>query len=102
MNEQDRNRQFRAMANDFIDLANRLGEQAPREQVGMALLYAASRFNAFLVASHAADLPSFEAERDAAMGFYCDRYRRMLGENLDDHRRFYTEDLRYGHLIKDP
>lgn len=92
--------QFRALANAFIDLANRSCDEAPRENVGMALLYAASRFNAFVVAAHAAHLQEYEAARPQAMEFFQGEYGRMLGENLDEYRQAFDEDMKYAHLMK--
>ena len=40
---------YRRMVDLFIDLANELAEDNSPENVGMALLYAASRFNAHVV-----------------------------------------------------
>lgn len=96
----DIEQQFRALANAFIDLANQKCDEAPRENVGMALLYAASRFNAFVVAAHAADLRDYEGAREKAMEFFRGEYERMLGENLDDYRQSFDEDFKYAHLMK--
>ena len=38
---------YRQMIDSFIDRANELADQNSPENVGMALLFAASRFNAF-------------------------------------------------------
>jgi len=52
------------------------------------LLYAAARFNAFIVAGHA-DFDYFTGE-----------YRRMLEENLDQYREMFGQ-LKYQHLMPD-
>lgn len=88
------------MADAFISLANEQMESNERETVGMALLYAASRFNAFVVASHADDLAKFDADRQKALDFFIGQYSNMLGENLDDHRKFFDDSLKYSHLMK--
>ena len=43
---------YRRMVDSFIDRANELAETNSAENVGMALLYAASRFNAHVVSQH--------------------------------------------------
>ena len=43
--------QFREITNAFIDLANDQSNRFNRENVSLALLYAAARFNAFIVAA---------------------------------------------------
>jgi hypothetical protein len=57
----------------------------------MALLFAAARFNAFVVASHSPTLDKYENDRDKAIEFFSSSYLDMLKENLEDYRRAYTE-----------
>jgi len=102
MSDTDIDREFRAMVDAFVDLANDQGETAAHENVGMALLYAAARYNAYVVASHAPDLARYEADRGKATEFFGGEYRRMLDENLDDYRRVYDETLKYAHLMTRP
>ena len=96
----DIDKQFRAMADSFIHLANKHCETGNRENVSMSLLYAAARFSAFVVASHASDLQKYQADRDAAVRFFSDEYIRMLNENLDDYTKVYDESMKYAHLMK--
>jgi len=90
--------QLREIADRFIYLAN---EQAPRfhkENVSQAMMFAASRFNAFVVASHADDVLAYDDERDRALEYFTGQYRDMLISNLDDYRGSF-EDLKYAHLM---
>jgi hypothetical protein len=98
MSDQDLDKQFREVADSFIAVANSHLDKMNRENVGMALLYAASRFNAFVVASNARDLEHFRSDREKAMEFFGAEYQRMLGANLSDHELVFEEDLPYGHL----
>ncbi len=91
MNEEATEREFRRVADTFIDLANEHIEKAPRENVGMALLYAASRFNAFVVAAHCQTLDRFEEDREKAIEFFSTEYLRMLEENMDDYRQAFKD-----------
>lgn len=100
MSDEDVDKQFRSMADAFIHLANKHSETAERENVSMALLYAAARFSSFVVASHASDLQKYEADREAAVGFFSGEYKRMLNENLDDYKKTYDESIKYAHLMK--
>lgn len=92
MNDEERDRQFRRMADAFIDQANAFIDEAPKEEVGMALLFAASRFNAFVVASHAPSIEKYDEDRERAVQFFSSEYVRMLEENLDDYKRIYAKD----------
>jgi len=83
--------EFRRVADKFIDQANERLETVEKENVGMALLFAAARFNAFVVASHSPTLDKYEDDREKAVDFFMSTYRQMLNENLDDYRRAYKE-----------
>lgn len=87
----DIEQRFRAMADAFIDLANQQAEGEPAENVGMSMLYAASRFNAFVVAQKAGGLTAYQADLDQAKTFFEREYRNMLAENLDDYQRAFVE-----------
>ena len=91
MTDEATEREFRRVADTFIDLANEHMETVQKENVGMALLFAAARFNAFVVASHSPTLDKYEGDRDKAIQFFSTSYLDMLGENLDDYRRAYEE-----------
>lgn len=99
MNEDDIDKEYRSIVNSFIDLANKHCETAKRENVSMALLYAASRFNSFVVASHASDIKKYELDRGKAFEFFINEYKKMLNENLDDYRKFFDENMKYSHLM---
>ena len=87
--EQATEREFRRVADTFIDRANEHLETVPKENIGMSLLFAAARFNAFVVASHSETVAKYEADRAKAIEFFTEQYLRMLEENLDDYRRVY-------------
>lgn len=80
---------FRRMADSFIDQANELAESNGAENVGMALLYAASRYNAHVVSQHAEDEAAYERDLPRARQFFSEQYLRMLDENLEDYKRIY-------------
>jgi phosphate uptake regulator len=99
MSDKDIDQEYRSIINSFIDLANKHSESANRENVSMALLFAASRFNSFIVASHASDIKKYEADRNKAFEFFTREYHKMLNENLDDYKKFFDENMKYAHLI---
>lgn len=88
---------YRRMVDMFIDRANEFAESESQENVGMALLYAASRFNAFVVSQHANTLEDYERDMSKARDFFRAQYQQMLDENLEDYKQVYTK---YAHLIK--
>jgi hypothetical protein len=88
---------YRQMVDAFIDRANEFAEKNGSENVGMALLFAASRFNAFVVSQHAETIEGYEADLVKARNFFQSQYREMLDENLEDYKQVYSK---YSKFIK--
>ena len=72
-------------ADAHIHLANQHCHSADAGKVSASLLYAASRFNAFIVASNSASAESMAKSRAEALDYFTKQFRSMLEENLDDH-----------------
>ena len=98
MSEKDVDREFRQVVDSFISLANDHLDGVPKENVSMALLYAASRFNSFVVATHCSSGEQFESERPRAVEFFTTRYQEMLNENLDDYGGTFSGQAKYAFL----
>ena len=88
---------YRAMVDLFIDHANELAEDNSPENVGMALLFASSRFSAHVVSQHAQTLEDFERDLPKARAFFMQQYQQMLDENFEDYKEVYSK---YAHLLK--
>lgn len=88
---------YRRMIDLFIDRANEFTETNSQENVGLALLYAAARFNAHVVSQHANTLEDYEKDLPRAQQFFQGQYQQMLEENLEDYKQLYT---RYANYIK--
>ena len=61
------------------------------DKVNASLLYASTRFTAFVVASAAQDVEEMKEDREEAVDFFTERFRRMLVENIDDYVGNYGE-----------
>ena len=88
---------YRRMVDSVIDRANEMAETNSPENVGMALLYAASRYNAHVVSSHAETLEDYERDIHKAREFFQAQYEQMLDENLEDYKLNYTK---YSNFIR--
>ena len=88
---------YRRMVDMFIDRANEMVETNSPENVGMALLYAATRYNAHVVSNHADTLEDYERDIPRAREFFHAQYEQMLDENLEDYKLNYTK---YSNLIR--
>jgi hypothetical protein len=47
-------------------------------------MYASARFNAFLVARATGGPDAMKAERERALEYFTDQFRKMMEDNLDD------------------
>ena len=98
-NQEQSNKDFYNMADSFIDLANQHCESNDNAEVGSALLYAASRFSAFVVASYAQNKDHYEGEIDNAVDYFGTEFKRMLAENLEQYKTVFDEAPKYEHLM---
>ena len=73
--------EFLDAADEFVQLANRLNDQYPRDWVRAVMMYAAARYNAFVWVTRD-DQP--EQTLDAAVAYYAGEYDRMLRDNVDE------------------
>jgi hypothetical protein len=76
---------FWKRVNAVIDLANEQCKDAPRGEISSSLLYATARFHAFIVASAASDVEEMKANREGAIDYFPEQYKKMLIENLDEY-----------------
>jgi hypothetical protein len=73
---------LRSVADQFIALANELAKDGDRGTVGMAIRYAAARYNAFEASMSSYDLIR---DKEKILDMFSDDYKKMLLENIDDH-----------------
>ena len=73
--------EFYDVVDQFINLANRLAKEQSSGRISATILYAASRYNAFYF--HATD-PNVEKNKEDAVEYYCEQYKKMLLDNLDE------------------
>jgi hypothetical protein len=88
---------YRRMVDLFIDRANELADDNSPENVGLALLFAASRFNAHVVSQHAQTLEDYARDVPKAREFFLAQYQQMLDENLEDYKQVYSK---YAQFLK--
>lgn len=85
---------FWDLVDQFIERANVACEEADPGIVSAALLNAAARFNAFVVASSSVDRKEFIDEIESSQNYLTGRYRDILRDNLEDYRENYKVYIR--------
>ncbi len=85
---------FWNLVDQFIQQANTACEDVDPGVVSAALLNAAARFNAFVVATSSLDRKEYIEEMDSSLNYLTGRYREVLRDNLEDYREHYKEYVR--------
>jgi uncharacterized protein YeeX (DUF496 family) len=78
----------------FIKVANELTGDHDLGKVSASMLYAAARFNAFIVASSAGDKTEAEKNKEDAINYFTEQYRSMLLANMNDYIEKYDDYLK--------
>lgn len=78
----------------LIEDANQKTEELDIGEVGNALLYAAARFNAFMVAASCETRNDFKEDRSDSQKFLMDQFRQMLLNHFDDYEENFKVYLR--------
>ena len=77
---------FYDRADAHIDLANQQIESLQDlGKVSASLTFGASRFNAWMSARSFKSGSEMAAAREELLKYFCEQYRMMLDDNLDDH-----------------
>lgn len=85
MSKEGTPQEFWNRADEVIALANEQVSQSTIGKVSSSLLYATARFNSFNVASSASDAAEMQRDKNYAIKYFTEQYRKMLEENLDDY-----------------
>ena len=76
--------QFWQLVDSFISLANEKAQTMDRNVIGPSLLFAATRFNAYMLASATGNVEIFSQQKEDAMKFYKEQHEKMLVDNFND------------------
>ena len=91
MSDVQRDKQFWELTDSFIQLANTHLNEAKPSKVSASALFAASRFNAFVITVSASSKEQLIAEKEAAIAYFLEQYETMLRENIDEHLARYDQ-----------
>lgn len=82
--------QFWDIADALIRTANEQCDHASRTKVSAAMLFAAARFNTFVVAAAASSGADLAARRDEIVRYLTDQYTAMLRDNLTEYAQNFA------------
>ena len=85
MSDIPRDKEFYEMADAHIALANtRMGKVKPAK-VSATMLFAAARFNAFVISASAENKAQMLLDKESAIAYFMQEYEKNLRENIDEH-----------------
>jgi len=93
MSENKPDKEFWDRADEVIHLANNQCDTASIGKVSSSLLYAAARFNSFIVASSAKSAEELKSDKEKAVEYFVEQYKKMLVENIDEHINNYEKNI---------
>ena len=94
MSDTAKDQEFYDLANSFIELANKQSVDVDKGKVSAAFLYAAARFNTFIVASSAANVEQFMSYKKKAFDYLTGEYAKMLEEHFGDYRDHFKDYIK--------
>ena len=87
MSDDTNDQQFWQLIDKFIQYANEQGQAsgAPPHVAGAALMFAAARFNAYVLARSAASAEQFSNNKLGAQDYFRKQFEKMMVENMADY-----------------
>jgi len=76
---------FWQRVDDVIAQANQQVKGSNIGEVSTSLLYAVARFNAFNIANTSTDSADMQTQKDEAMKYFTDLYKKLLEDNFDEY-----------------
>jgi len=93
MSKENRDNEFWEITDEFIKLANEKCDKHKNGKVSSSILFSAARFNAFMYASTAKNLEDFSKDKELAIEYLSEQYKKILIENLSDYEKNYKDYL---------
>jgi hypothetical protein len=87
---------FWERANAIINLANDQCDSNDPSGVAASTLYASARFNAFIVAQSTGSAENMKLEKERALEYFTDQFRKMMESNLDDFAANFDTFMAHG------
>ena len=92
--EQEKQNQIYDLVDAMVELANQATDKSLEPgEAHQAMMFAAARYGAFIVAASSESKEDFEQDKLDARNFYMDQFRQLLNENFDDYLANYKTYL---------
>lgn len=93
MSDTHKDKEFYEMADAYIALANNQSKNVNQGKVSATFLYAAARFNIFLIASGAHSANDLASKKEKVFDYFMTEYKKMLEEHFADYQNNFEKYL---------
>lgn len=93
---QEIDEQFYERADAHIHLSNEQAQNIGRGKVSASMMYATSRFNAWVSATGFSEKEQMASTRQEIIDYFVEQYRSMLESNLDDYISNFESYMQVG------
>ncbi len=93
MSNIDNDKKFREMADAFIAEANMLSKKEDRGMVSASFLYAAARFNIFLVAANSGSANEFASKKENSLNALMAEFKKMLEDHFENYKDNFEKNM---------
>lgn len=93
MSNTDNDKKFRELADAFIAEANKLSKKENLGMVSASFLYAAARFNIFLVAAGSNSADDFVAKKENSLNALTAEFKKMLEDHFENYKENFEKNL---------
>ena len=93
MSNETEDKNFFDRADEIINLANTQCDNTAIAKVSSSLLFAAARFNAFIIASSAKDIDDLKKDKTEAIKYFKEQYEKVFIENIDEYIKNYAKNI---------
>lgn len=85
MSDNSATKTFQQRVDEFVALANQQAAESSVDDANTAIIFSAARFNAFSVARSVKTAENLQAEKQAAIEYFTQRYAEMLDQNPEEY-----------------
>jgi hypothetical protein len=93
MSNTDEDKKFREMADAFIAIANKQSKNENPSMVNASFLYAAARFNIFVIAASSGSANEFASKKENTLNALTAEYKKMLEDHFENYKDHFEERM---------
>jgi hypothetical protein len=89
----DEDKKFREIADTFIAEANKQSKKENAGMVSASFLYAAARFNIFILAAGSSSADEFASKKEDSINMFTAEYRKMLEDHFENYKENFEAHM---------